>query len=80
VIAESNRGIDPVTLAVRATDEAGNVGKSASIGVQFAAERVDGAIYYWTTTPTTTSIMRFDFASQSALAPVLQQTDGIGAV
>jgi hypothetical protein len=76
VIAESNRGIDPVTLAVRATDEAGNVGKSASIGVQFAAERVDGAIYYWTTTQPTTSIMRFDFASQSALAPVLQQTDG----
>jgi hypothetical protein len=76
VVAESNRGIDPVTLAVRATDGAGNVGKSASISVQFASERVDGAIYYWSTTQPVTSIMRFDFGSQSALAPVLQQTDG----
>jgi hypothetical protein len=78
VIAESNRGVDPVTLAVRATDEAGNVGKSASISVQFAGDRVDGAIYYWTTTSTATqqpSIMRFDFGSQSALAAVLQPSD-----
>jgi len=49
VIAESNRGSDPLTLAVRGTDENGNVGSSASISVQFAADRVDGAIYYWTT-------------------------------
>ena len=76
VIAESNRGTDPATLAVRGTDENGSVGSSASISVQFAADRVDGAIYYWTTTQPTTSIMRFDFSSQSALAPVLQQTDG----
>ena len=78
VIAESNRGGGPVTLTVRGTDENGNVGTSASITVQFAGDRVDGAIYYWTTTSTTTqlpSIMRFDFASQSALAAVLQPSD-----
>jgi hypothetical protein len=75
IIAESNRGIDPLTLTVRGTDEKGNVGSSASISVQFAGDRVDGAIYYWTTSQPTTAIMRFDFASQSALAPVLQQTD-----
>jgi hypothetical protein len=74
IIAESNRGIDPLTLTVRGTDEKGNVGSSASISVQFAGDRVDGAIYYWTTS-NNTSIMRFDFASQSALAPVLQAAD-----
>jgi hypothetical protein len=74
VIAESNRGVDPLTLTVRGTDEKGNVGSSASASVQFAGDRVDGAIYYWTTS-NNTSIMRFDFASQSALAPVLQTTD-----
>jgi len=81
VIAESNRGSDPLTLAVRGTDENGNVGSSASISVQFAADRVDGAIYYWTTSPPTSStiqlprIMRFDFASQSALDVALQPSD-----
>jgi len=60
---------------VRATDEAGNVGKSASIDVQFAAERVDGAIYYWTTSDPAPRIMRFDFASQSALATAIQPSD-----
>ena len=75
IIAESNKGVDPLTLTVRGTDEKGNVGSSASIKVQFAADRVDGAIYYWTTSQPNTAIMRFDFASQSALAPVLQQTD-----
>ncbi len=78
VIAESNRGSAPATLAVRGTDEKGSVGSSASISVQFAGDRVDGAIYYWTTTSTATqlpSIMRFDFASQSALAVALQPSD-----
>ncbi|MGB8298158.1 MAG: hypothetical protein WCG85_22280 [Polyangia bacterium] len=78
VIAESNSGTDPLTLTVRGTDENGNVGSSASISVQFAGDRVDGAIYYWTTTSNTTqqpSIMRFDFGSQSALAAVLQPSD-----
>jgi hypothetical protein len=75
VIAESNRGIDPVTLAVRATDGAGNVGKSASISVQFASDRVDGAIYYWTTSDPAPRIMRFDFASQSALEVAIQPSD-----
>ncbi|MGA7740951.1 MAG: hypothetical protein ABSF35_06105 [Polyangia bacterium] len=78
VIADSNSGSDPATLTVRGTDENGNVGSSASISVQFAADRVDGAIYYWTTTQSQTqspSIMRFDFGSQSALAVALQPSD-----
>jgi hypothetical protein len=77
VIAESNGGTGPVTLAVRGTDET-SVGSSANFSVQFAADRVDGAIYYWTTTQSQTqapSIMRFDFGSQSALAAVLQPSD-----
>jgi len=75
VIAESNRGTDPVKLTVRGTDGNGNVGSSASISVQFAANRVDGAIYYWTTSDPSPRIMRFDFASQAALSPAIQQTD-----
>jgi len=81
LIAGSNSGTDPVTLTVRGTDENGNVGGSASISVQFAGDRVDGAIYYWTTSPPTSSttqlprIMRFDFGSQSALDVALQPSD-----
>jgi hypothetical protein len=75
VIAESNGGTGPVTLAVRGTDENGSVGSSANISVQFAADRVDGAIYYWTTSDPAPRIMRFDFASQSALAAVIQPSD-----
>jgi len=74
IIAESNRGTDPVTLMVRGTDENGNVGSSASIKVQFAAGRVDGAIYYWTTSDPP-RIMRFDFSSQSALSTAIQPSD-----
>ena len=75
VIAESNRGNGPATLVVRGTDEKGSVGSSASISVQFAGDRVDGAIYYWMTSQPSPSIMRFDFASQSALAVALQPSD-----
>ncbi|HJX53602.1 MAG TPA: hypothetical protein VJ801_12620 [Polyangia bacterium] len=74
VIAESNGGTGPVTLAVRGTDET-SVGSSASFKVEFAADRVDGAIYYWTTSDPAPRIMRFDFASQSALAAVIQPSD-----
>jgi Tol biopolymer transport system component len=35
---------------------------------------VDGAVYYWTTS-NPPRIMRFDFGSQSGLAPVLQPSD-----
>jgi len=75
VIAESNRGGNPLTLAVRGTDENGNVGSSASVSIQFAADRVDGAIYYWTATQPMPSIMRFDFGSQSALSAALRPSD-----
>jgi len=74
VIAESNGGTGPVTLMVRGTDET-SVGSSASFKVEFAADRVDGAIYYWTTSDPAPRIMRFDFASQSALATAIQPSD-----
>ena len=74
IIAESNRGTAPVKLMVRGTDEKGGVGSSAGIKVQFAASRVDGAIYYWTTSDPP-RIMRFDFSSQSALATAIKPSD-----
>ncbi|MCX5742219.1 MAG: hypothetical protein NT062_06965 [Proteobacteria bacterium] len=61
-IAESHRGTDPVTWSIRATDDAGTgVGTSLPMTMRFAPEDLTGGIYYWNTT--TTSIMRFDFAS-----------------
>jgi hypothetical protein len=65
-LAASNQGSGPLTLSVRGTDEAGHVGASSEISIEFAAERIDGAVYYWTAT-NPPSIVRFDFGSgQSA--------------
>lgn len=61
-LAASNRGAGPVTLAVRASDESGSIGASDSIAIEFAAEPIAGAVYYWTTS-NSTSIERFDFGS-----------------
>jgi hypothetical protein len=74
VLAQSNRGTAAVKLLVRGTDGAGQFGQSAAASVGFASDRVDGAVYYWTAS-TPPRIMRFDFGSQSALAPVLQPSD-----
>jgi hypothetical protein len=74
VLAQSNRGGAAVTLRVRGSNETGQFGQSAATGVAFASDRVDGAVYYWTAS-TPPRIMRFDFGSQSALAPVLQPSD-----
>jgi len=63
VIAESNRGSDPATLAVRGTDEKGNVGSSASSAFSSPATEWMEPSTTGPTTSTTTqlpSIMRFD--------------------
>jgi hypothetical protein len=65
-LAASNQGSGPVRLTVRGSDEQGTFGESDSIDIEFAAQRIDGAVYYWTTS-NETSIERFDFGSgQSA--------------
>ena len=74
VIAESNRGTGTLQLTVRGSDEHGKVGASATTAIEFAADAVNGAIYYWTAS-TPPRIMRFDFGSQSGLAPAVEQTD-----
>ena len=61
-IAASNRGGDPVTVRVRASDDAATgFGESATAAVSFAQTDVQGGLYYWTTT--SESIMRFDFGN-----------------
>ena len=74
VIAESNRGSGHLQLTVRGSDEHGKVGASTTASIEFAAEAVNGAITYWTASEPP-RIMRFDFGSQSGLAPVVEQTD-----
>ncbi len=61
-LASSNQGAGPVSLTVRASDEAGQLGVSETLTLEFAAERVAGAVYYWTAT-SPASIVRFDFGS-----------------
>lgn len=74
VIAESNRGAGAAQLTVRGTDQHGKVGSSTTGSIEFAAESVNGAIYYWTASDPP-RIMRFDFGSQSGLAAFLQPSD-----
>jgi hypothetical protein len=61
-LAESNRGLGPVKLRVRGADELGGVGASIEQDIEFAENRVDGGVYYWTAS-SGTKIMRFDFGS-----------------
>jgi hypothetical protein len=64
LLASSNPGRGPVTLSVRGSDESGVFGQSASFAIEFAEQRIDGAVYYWTTSGG--SIMRFDFGSAAS--------------
>jgi hypothetical protein len=60
-LAETNRGADPLTLTVRATDDAGaGVGESRAQSLRFAPADVRGALYYWTTSQGS-AIMRWNF-------------------
>ncbi len=71
-VAESSRGLGPVTVGADATDLAGSgVGHSESIAISFSHDDIQGGIYYWTTSEVdgdATAIMRFDFASSDQVA------------
>jgi hypothetical protein len=73
-VAASNQGSGPVQLIVRGSDEAGKFGESAHFTVEFAQNRVDGAIYYWAASKPP-RIMRMDFSSQSNLEEFLNPSD-----
>ncbi len=61
-IAETNRGADPLTVTIRATDDMGTaVGASDTQSMEFSNDNVNGTIYYWATT-SPSSIKRHDFA------------------
>jgi hypothetical protein len=62
-LTDAQRGLDPVSVTVRGSDEAGTTaGTSAPIKVQFSSADLLGAVYYWTTTEPT-GIMRWDFGN-----------------
>lgn len=62
-IADTNRGLQPLRFAIRATDDDGiAVGVSAAQDIDFSLDDIRGAVYYWTTSDGT-GIMRFDFAA-----------------
>ncbi|HET6281515.1 MAG TPA: hypothetical protein VFH73_11120 [Polyangia bacterium] len=64
-LAETNRGAAPLTLTVRATDDAGAaVGRSLAQTLRFAPADVRGALYYWTTSQGS-AVMRWNFADAS---------------
>ena len=78
-LAESNRGAGPVKLRIRATDDTGTAhGASDEFTIEFAENRVDGGLYYWTVT-NPESIMRFDFgaAGGDPEAFVIKDQNGI---
>jgi len=74
VISESNRGAGPLQVTMRGSDEHGKVGTSAAISIELTTDSVNGAIYYWTASEPP-RIMRFDFGSQSGLAPAVEPSD-----
>lgn len=78
IIAETNRGGGPLSVTVRATDDAGTgVGASATREVRFARDPLDGTLYYWSTTRQ--SIMRYDFGAGREMAmPVLTPDQAAG--
>jgi hypothetical protein len=61
-IAETQAGRGSLQLGLRATDDQGTqVGTAAQLQIYFAANHVEGGLYYWTTS-NGTGIMRVDFA------------------
>ena len=74
ILFESNRGQDAIQLSVRGANEAGQFGQAAQASIQIASDSVNGAVYYWTAS-SPPRIMRFDFGSQTGLAPALQPGD-----
>ncbi len=69
-VAESNRGGQPVQLAVRGTDDsgAGTVGVSEPITLQISGSTVAGSLYYFTTW-NGMAILRQDFSASGTSNP-----------
>ena len=66
-VAESNRGAGAVKLRVRGSaDAGGGFGESAEFNVEFAENRVDGGLYYWTVS-NPPRIMRVDFGNPNSV-------------
>src|SRR6218665_2284675 len=87
LLAESNRGGQLVTLALRATDDAGtSVGVSDPISLQFARAEIKGALYYWTTKPDQVGVTGYGFGGtgpQTATSMLTRNninTSGVGCV
>jgi hypothetical protein len=67
-LSQTNRGGPPVTVGLRGTDDNGGaLGESKTLAISFAADDVDGGLYYWTTS-NNTAIMRYDFAGTQTAA------------
>jgi hypothetical protein len=72
-IGQGNRGLSPVAVTVRGTDDTGaGVGTSTAVNMAFSETELQGAIYYWAIVAAigsgryTSSIMRFDFAQPNS--------------
>jgi len=62
--AQTNRGLEPVTIRIRATDDQGtSVGNSATQTLEFAQDDIAGTLYYWS--PSIASLVRHDFGDAS---------------
>jgi hypothetical protein len=77
-LASSNQGSGPVTLRVSGSDESGSFGESDTFEIEFAAERIDGAVYYWTTS-NESSIVRFDFGSGQSQPETFVDPESVAA-
>jgi hypothetical protein len=80
-IASNNAGLDPLTVTVRGTPDGSCVAGSNSRTMMFAAEPVEGVIYYWqsvvfgTLQGTSGGIYRYNFGTQAAFpSPFLVPT------
>jgi hypothetical protein len=66
-MANGARGNAPVSFTVRGVDAGGKVGASAPRTVQFAADDLEGGLYYWNAAGL---IMRYDFGYPSKSSEV----------
>jgi hypothetical protein len=72
-LANTNRGGQPLTIRIRATDDEGTgVGVSQTRALEFSYEEINGAVYYWNAK--SGYIVRYDFggtslASENVLGP-----------
>jgi Tol biopolymer transport system component len=67
-VAETNRGEQPVTIRVRATDDEGTgVGRSDERSARFSLDELRGTIYYWTVSEGG-RVMRYDFGDETGEA------------